>query len=245
MKMDGENSPFVIESFELPALESKIQQLYDGYHSRKSDDDYLGCLMDVLKMRKEMINQQFKSTPKVVLHFERINKLLADNTENLLSKTKQLYQQTKANQLAGDDFYDEFHIEGTVYIEFRGESSLLQIEPDENGGKCNYLSMAEILYFTPNHQCEPLLSFHLHYPEHIPLHLINEQLNDDQFLWKGKENCDDELHRIAKLHHFPYICYALRGLLVHSYYSFSDIIRINNIGCNVKIDWQNKGKQDS
>ena len=106
---DKTSSPFEIESFELPALEAKIQQLYNGYLSSRGDGNFLGCLSDVLGLRKEIINKRFVFTPQAVLQFERINKKLTENSAKLLAKTALLYEQMKANKRMGDDFLDDYH----------------------------------------------------------------------------------------------------------------------------------------
>jgi len=243
--MENPTSPFEIESFELPALEAKIQQLYDGYLSNRGDGDYLGCLNDVLGLRKSILNERFVFTPQAVMHFERINKLMIEQTAKLLAKTETLYEQMKANKKAGDDFLDDFHLEATLEVGYRGEESILILEADENAGECDYNALAEIISFTPNAFCKPLRSFHLHNHETCPFP-PEEMLADNQFLgnWDTEENWDENLLRIPELQHIPYICYALRGLVIHSNYSFSDILRINDIRCEVSVDWRNGGNSD-
>ena len=245
---DKTSSPFEIESFELPALEAKIQQLYNGYLSSRGDGNYLGCLSDVLGLRKEIINKRFVFTPQAVLHFERINKLLMDQTARLLAKTEVLYEQMKANKRTGDDFLNDFHLEACLEVGYSGEESLLKLETDENGGECDYPSMAEIFSFTPSLFCKPLLRFHLHDPDavHCPFN-IEELLHDVQYWenWDNDKNCEQQwLLRIPELEHIPFICNVLRGLVVHSNYSLSDILRINDIRCEVRVDWRNSGNSD-
>ena len=243
---DKTSSPFEIESFELPALEAKIQQLYNGYLSSRGDGNFLGCLSDVLGLRKEIINKRFVFTPQAVLQFERINKKLTENSAKLLAKTALLYEQMKANKRMGDDFLDDYHLEATLEVGYRGEASILTFETDENGGECNYSSMAEILSLMPNFYCKPLLRFHLHNPDevHCPSN-IEELLHNVQYWenWDKDKNWEEQcLLRIPELEHLPSICNALRGLVVHSNYSLSDILRINDIRSEVRVDWRNHGK---
>ncbi len=246
MKQQNATSPFEIESLELPALEVKIQQLYDGYLSTCGDGNYLGCLNDVLGMRKEIINKRFVFTPQAVLQFERINKLLTEKSAKLMAKTAFLYEQMKSNKRTGDDFLDDYHLEATLDVAYRGDDSILTMETDENGGECDYLSMAEIFSLMPNAVSKPLLRFHLHDPDAVQYPFnIDALLRDVQYWenWDKEKNWEEQwLLRIPELEHIPSICNVMRGLVVHSNYSLSDILRINDIRCEVRVDWRNLGK---
>ena len=243
---DKTSSSFEIESFELPALEVKIQQLYNSYMSIHGDSNYLGCLNDILGMRKEIINKRFVFTPQAVVQFERINKLLTEKSAKLIAKTALLYEQMKANKRTGDDFLDDYHLEATLDVAYRGEDSILTMETDENGGECDYSLMAEIFSMMPNSVSKPLLRFHLHDPDAVNCSFnVEELLHDVQYWenWDKEKNWEEQwLLRIPELEHIPSICNALRGLVVHSNYSLSDILRINDIRSEVRVDWRNHGR---
>jgi len=244
MKQNKIITPFEIESFEIPALEAKIKQLHEGYMSSRGGSDYWNCLKDVLSLRKEIINESFEFTPYAVLQIERVNNLLTERTAKMLSKTKWINAQMQAEKQAGDDFLDDYHIEATLEVCFRGEESIFYLETDENAGNSDYAAIAEILSFTPDEKCKPLRSFHLHDPDSVHCPFTDEELlRDEMFVekWNDDPSWDKALLDIPALSHIPYFCYAFRVLYVFSNYSLSDIIRINHVRCDVSVDWRSFG----
>lgn len=231
-----------LETLSLTELEDKIKLLYKIYETCKVNQqkDLLDQLDTYLAERRYRIKKGFVFTPLVVKQIERINKLLTEKSAKLMAKTAFLYEQMKANKRTGDDFLDDYHLEATLDVVYRGENSILTFEPDENAHECDYPSMAEIFSLMPNSVSKPLLRFHLHDPNtlHGPFN-IDALLRDVQH-WENWE--EQWLLRIPELERIPSICNALRGLVVHSNYSLSDILRINDIRCEVSVDWRNHEK---
>ena len=57
-----------------------------------------------------------------------------ESTAKVLQRTGLLYRQMLQFKMKGDEFLDDFDVEGTVAVEFRGEESVLMLDEDENNG---------------------------------------------------------------------------------------------------------------
>lgn len=222
-----------IEKLSLPELEVMIKTLYKEFQrSRAYKDDRLeACLCQ----RKHLINSNFKFTPEVVAHIERVNRILTESTAKVLQRSKLLYRQMVQLKAQGDDFLDDFEVEGTVAVEFCGEESVLTLEEDENNGQSDYVAMADVLEYTQL-AFEYLYSFSLSYRDNANCIATNEELEADHML---ETNWNIELLDAPELSRIEYFCYASHILFVDSNYSISDAIRINDIWNEVKVTHQN------
>ena len=128
-----------IEKLSLPELETRIKELYKEFQrSRAYSDDRLNTC---LSQRKYLINKNFKFTPEAVRHVERVNRILTESTARVLQRTGLLYRQMVQLKAQGDDFLDDFEVEGTVAVHFCGEESVLKLDEDEKKrtvGLCSY-----------------------------------------------------------------------------------------------------------
>lgn len=232
------NSLFEIDSFELPDLEKKILELYVGYFETTLEDkNYLYCMRECLSIRKDIININIEFTPEVVKHIERVNKMLIDSTEKVLTKAGNLYDYMKAQKLAGDEFLDYFIIDATMIVNRLKEESILSFDVDENNGESNYVAISDVLDATKD-EFEYLRRF---YFSEYNYRLGND--NDDDFKKDESlnQNWNISLLDAPELKHIPYICYATHFLFEKTNYSISDIIRINNVSSEIKVTWMNEG----
>lgn len=227
-----------IEKLSLPELEIRIKELYKEFErsdSRK-DDKLDACLTQ----RKHLINKDFKYTPEVISHIERVNRILTESTAKVLQRTGLLYRQMLKLKAEGDDFLDDFEIEGTVSVHFNNEESILSLDEDENNGQSDYVAMAEILDDT-----QPDLKFRMpfsfSYNEDADWQASDEELGiKDRML---ELNWNIELLSAPELSHIEYFCYGSHILFVDSNYSISDAIRVNDVWNEVKVTYQNWGEK--
>ena len=230
------NSLFEIESFSLPALETKILDLYEGYlKSNLEDFDILNCLKDCLLIRKDIINQKFVFTSNAVKHIERLNNLLNNSTVKVLAKAGALNEQMKALKLAGEDFLDEYLIEATMGVTYTNEESILTLEIDENNGESDYHAIAEILQATAE-EFAILRRFFFSDTDNEIFGRNEDESNRDESL---RQNWNFGLLGAPELRYIPYFCYASHILFEESNYSISDIIRINDIRNEITVKWVN------
>lgn len=232
------NSPFEIDSFALPSLEKKILEQFAGYSdSAFEGKDYLYCMRDCLKIRKDIINQKIEFTPEVVKHIERINKMLIDRTAKILTKAGIIYDQMKALRLAGDEFLEYFIIDATMCVNRIDEESIVPFDVDENDGESNYVAMSEVLDFSRD-EFDFLRRFSF---SEYNNRLVND--NDDDFMKDEslRQNWNSSFLGAPELRHIPYIGYATHLLFENSNYSISDIIRIDSVKSEIKVTWMNEG----
>lgn len=227
-----------IEKLSIPELEVMIKELYKEFqrsHDKKNDK-----LNACLSQRKYLINNDFKFTPEAVKHIERVNRILKESTAKVLERTGLLYRQMLQLKMQGDDFLNDFDVEGTVGVEFRGEESVLMLDEDENNGQSDYIEMADVLEYTSG-AFEYLRSFSFQFTENADWQASNKELGikDDML----KVNWNIELLDAPELSTIEYFCYASHLLFVDSNYSISDAIRIKDIWNEVKVTHRSWGEK--
>lgn len=224
-------SAFEIESFEIPALESKIVELYEGYlEGALQDEDIFDCLTDCLQMRKEVINEAIEFTPIIVSQIERVNSLLISTSSNALLKAKMMDWQLNTLKKEYDNFGDDFSIEIKLGIAYKGENSILTLDTDENEGVSNYQAMAEILQASSG-QFNCLRRFIFSASD------WGESFKDESL----RQNWNFGILGAPELRGIKYMGYATHLLFTDTNYSISDIIRINECRSEIMISWNNKG----
>lgn len=227
-----------IEEFSLPELEAKIKELYKQF--QRSNERKNEKLNACLSQRKRLINNNFKFTPDAVKHIERVNRILTEGRAKVLKRCGLLYRQLLQMKNQGDDFLDDFEIEGTVAVRFNSEDSVLTFDEDENNGQSDYVAMAEVLEDTQT-DFECLTSFSLSWYEDAGLQASDEELG---IIDHGLQtNFNYELLGAPELSHIEYFCFASHVLFVDMDYSLSDIIRINDVCNEVKVIHRHCGKK--
>ncbi len=226
-----------LETLSLTELEDKIKLLYKIYETCKLNQqkDLLDQLDSYLAERRYRIKKGFVFTPLVVKQIERINQILTENTAKLLAKANAINQQMLALKRGGDDFLDEYFLEATLEVRYWDESSLLELEVDENEGRSDYHKMAEILQ-------ESRLDGHVrrfmyHDPEAVFQEGYGDGFQEDQML---EFHWNDEVLSAPELSHIPYFCNASHDLFCYHNYSISDIIRMNDFRNIIKVEWENE-----
>ena len=224
-----------IEKLSLPELETMIKEMYKEFQlSNERENEKLNAC---LSQRKRLINNNFIFTPKAVMHIERINRILTEGGWKVFKRCGTIYRQMLQMKRQGDDFLDDFVIEGTVIVRFNNEDSVLMFDEDENNGQSDYVAMAEVLEDTQT-DFECLTSFFFSYREDADLQAIDEELGIiDRSL---KTNFNYELLDAPELSHIEYFCFTSHVLFVDMDYSLSDIIRIYDVWNEVKVTHQNR-----
>ena len=222
-----------MEKISLPELEEKIKEFYKEF--QKSNYYVDERLEFCLSHRKYLINQNFGFTPNVVKHIERINRMLMESTVKVRQRTDLLYQQMVEIKAQGDDFLDDFEVEGTMSVDFQNKDSVLTLDKDENNGQTDYLAMADVLDFTQT-IFRNLCSFLLNDKSDEPENENNDNLAIDYTL---ELNWNIEILNAPELRGIHYLCHASHVLFTDTHYSISDIIRIKNICNEVKVTHRN------
>jgi hypothetical protein len=222
-----------IEKLSLPELEARIKTLHKAF--LRSNDYKDERLIDCLSQRRYLIDKNFKFTPEAVKHIERVNRILTESTAKVLRRTVLLYKLMVQLKAQGDDFLDDFEVEGTVSVMFNNEESILTLDEDENNGQSDYLTMAEVLDDT-QHAFEHLRTFTFFGSDNVNCSATDEERETDNML---ELNWNIELLDAPELSHIAYFCYASHVLFVDSNYSISDAIRINDVWNEVKVTHQN------
>ena len=227
-----------IEKMSLPELEKTIKELYKEFQKSRAykDDRLKACL----NQRKWVINRNFKFTPEAVKHVERVNRLLTEGSAMVLKRCGLLYRQMLKLKQEGDDFLDDFEIEGSMSFPFGDEESLLVLAEDENSGQSDYVAMADVLdYTSPDFGI--LSGFHFSYSEDADWQMSDEELRimDDRLDF----NWNIELLEAPELKVIEYFCYWSHLLFVDMDYSISDVIRLKNFAFEVKVTHQNLGRE--
>jgi hypothetical protein len=177
-------------------------------------------LSDYLYTRQNKMNKAFEWTPENMEKLLRLNQKLIDCFEKIRAEAEQIIKTLKKRIDDKDPFLHDYEIEGRV-IPFI-------LVPDENG------QLSE-----PDEGIERVLmdSFHNDIDLHIHLNEM-EHLDLDRFIYLNKEqNWNDDWRFEGKFsEHF--ISQAIHELYDHSYLSFSDILRINELWAEVDIRHQ-------
>ena len=226
-----------MEQLSLPKLEELIKEQFKIFQKSRNRKDWK--LDMCLSQRKYLINSSFKFTPKAVSHIERINRILTESTAKILKRSRLLYGQMVQLKQQGDDFLDDFNVEGTVSVHFNGDNSVLTLDEDENNGQSDYITMADVLDYTAL-AFEHLREFSFSYNDNPDYPAIDDDSFKDDML---KHNWNIELLSAPELSSIDYFCYASHILFVDSKYSISDAIRVNDIWNEVKVTHQNWGEK--
>ena len=140
----------------------------------------------------------------------------------------------------GDDFLDDFEIEGSMSFPFGDEESVLVLTEDENNGQSDYVAMADVLdYTSPDFGI--LTGFHFSYSEDVDWQMSDAELRikDDRLDF----NWNIELLDAPELKVIEYFCYWSHMLFVDMDHSISDVIRLKNFAFEVKVTHQNWGEK--
>jgi hypothetical protein len=226
-----------MEQLSLPELEELIKEQFKVLQKQRNYRDIK--LNMCLCHRKWLINSNFKFTQNAVSHIERINRILTESTAKVLKRSRLLYGQMVQLKQQGDDFLDDFNVDGSISASFNGEASVLILDEDENHGQSDYIAMAEILNYTQL-AFENLRAFYFSYDDNPECQEIDEDRFKDDML---KLNWNIELLSAPELSSIDYFCYASHILFVDSKYSISDAIRVNDIWNEVKVRHQNWGEK--
>ena len=226
-----------IEKLSLSELEMMIKDLYKGF-PRESTPNY-DKLKTCLSFRKNLINHNFKFTQEAVKHIARVNTMLMEARAKVLSRCNLLYPQMLLLKQQGDEFLDEFEVEGFVTINFRDEDTLVVLDEDENNGQSDYLAMSDVLELTQTKGISALSGFSFRSDDDADLLEYDEKLGfiDSRL----QVNWNFELPDAPELSGIEYFCYNFHILFCGSDYSFSDIIRIRDVRSEVQVTHTNLG----
>jgi hypothetical protein len=201
-----------IEKLSLPELEVMIKELAKNF-PRAASQNY-EKLKACLGHRKNLINHNFKFTPEAVKHIARVNTMLMEARAKVLSRCNLLYRQMLLLKQQGDDFLDEFEVEGFVTINFRDEDTVVTLDEDENSGQSDYVAMSDALELTQSESISALSGFSFRSDDNADCHEYDEKLGfiDSRL----HVNWNFELPDAPELSRIEYFCYNFHVLFCDS-----------------------------
>jgi hypothetical protein len=159
----------------------------------------------------------------------------------VLNRCNLLYRQMLQLLQQGDDFVDEFEVEGSVTINFRDEDTVVILMKDENSGQSDYVAMSDALEYTQTDSMRHTSGFSFPFTGEADLQTSDEELglidSTSNVNWNFEQLNAPELSGIK------YFCYDSHALFCDSDYSFSDAIRIKDVRSEVKVTHTHLGKE--
>lgn len=191
----------------LLATESKIRELVgDNPEFIKSEafntPDKIAVLGNLFDERQLILNRLFQATEEEMCHLKRVNDYLLQLRTRLQERVDKL-----SNDIIADtSFDDDYNIDGHIYLPYNDESSVLKLETDSLYGSDFHLMISALdeYYF--------YLKKRYLWPSACSLNTL-----DDGVSWSN----DERLTGIIICHDFYELCY-------NRYYSYQDIIRLND-----------------
>jgi len=206
-----------LESYPLERLEEMILKRWKVSKEIELDDE----LSDYLYARKRKLNSAFEWTPENMEKLIRLNQKLVECWEKLDVEAKQTLQTIKNRMDKSDDFLQDFNMDAVVQV--------FILVPDEDE------ELDE-----PNEGIEEVLNWVISDNAAVnrgcySLYDLDESSEDIIYLDREQNWNIDFKGRFDE--HF--ISQAIHDLYDHSCWSFPDILRINRLWAELKVDYQN------
>ena len=178
-------------------------------------------LEEYLSERQSKMNENFEWTPENIDKLLALNNKLTTCFEKLVKEATPIFKALQKRLDEKDAFLHDFEIEAKI--------KPFILVPDEDGTLCEPDSGIELILM-----------------ENLPEHILNINLKSDII----EDRLTDNIHFSKKLNwnnsrlfggNFDdhYICYAIHELCDHTFWSFSDILKINHLWSEVKVLFQN------
>ena len=215
-----------IEKLSLPDLEQLITMLNCYKNDNRSK------LKSCFFQRKHLLNDMFEYSPENIERLRRMAVLIKDRTAILHEKGNQLYNQMIQLWSKGsNEPFTDFAIKLSLHVSYNSEDSVLLLEDDGSGS--NYVQMADILDLFHDASTHNLI-----YKDRIdynPERKYQSFQFEDEVGWRFSARYD--FSKFPELQDTP-VYWEFHQLLDHTYYSFQDIIRMNDIWGEVAVIWQ-------
>jgi len=228
-----------------PLLNLSVRELeqmaYVFYGADCPSNNYKLLIRDCMRRRKIKLNAGFVFTQEAIERLRFINDLLQQKQERILSKCVSLGFDFLRERESEKGLPYDVIIEGEIDVRYDSDRPLNHPPVDENNNECDYEKVATILSDYDN-ITSALGRLHC-----IELdETMNSRMTIEAFLEvNGYEPPsfdynDYTVGRYAKQLAAIPVNFAFACLVDHSKYSFSDIIRINDVKEEIKVSLDSK-----
>ncbi len=236
-----------LEGMTLAEVEATAIGFYERWREGHAKQDF-ERLGDCLIHRAGLLNDGFRLTDEEFERFRAVAEMFIEKTAMMHRNARRVYTEAWERLKHGEagDFTD-FNFTASIHVAYDDENSVLEIE-DESGS--DYVKFAEILFDYYSESRNPYaggVSWPMyHEPGYDPDVVPDDAFFRDLFsidLDESGENIDTTWHmwlrdRFPRLLEVP-VCHALHNLFDHSHYSLPDIIRIDDVWSEIRVEWQN------
>lgn len=233
-KIDSFNQTLKEQLLSISELQNKtpenIEQLLKNHYYSWCKQDKNELIRVLLEKRKYLLNKSFEYTPENIENLLRVNRILSEGAEKVLSQAQKLH---KTMQTLNDGFTQDFEIDGTVRVSYNGNESLIDFNPNFDKDKAPFPNPPHIMEIidsaTPTRFPQDLFS--CHYDDR------DREIDDDDIY------CEDgwrfTLRRDCPEFQGNRCSWAFHNLADHSLYALQDIVRINDFWNEVTVIYQN------
>jgi len=207
-----------LTSYSVERLEEMILERWNPVAMDKDEK-----FTDYLYARKWKINNAFEWTPENMEKLILLNQKLVECWEKLDAEAKQTLKTIKKRLDKSDNFLHDFNMEAVI-------SAFIYV-PDENGEFYEADGgIEEVLNFSmPDDGIVNSHRYHICDIDKPPSDII---YLDRKQNWNTHPQFDDKFNE-------HYISQAIHDLYDHTCWSFPDILRINRLWVELKVDYQN------
>ena len=203
------------ENYSVKELEDVIIRLYK--QEKRKRVEFKGELEDALYERQRKLNQSFEWTPENKEKLLLLNQKLIECWEKLDVEARQMLKTIKNRLNKTDNFLQDYNLEAVV------EAAICF--SDENGKCCAAEDCIEEVLNDSLHR-NYAVNYESCFRDDKPIIYLDREQNWNKHHW-FKGNFDE---------HF--ISQAINDLYDDSYLSFPDILKINNLWAEVRVDYQ-------
>lgn len=201
---------------------------------------------DLIGQRKVLLDRMFAATPEEVERMEQVNTLLLQLTRQMYHRSAELYRKV-LGATYDKTFDDDVVVEGSLKYNCDGPKSVLHLSNDRYYGSdfSRMLQIIDWLYFCRTdgfrlEEIENTLTKSIE-PDDTPS-MSDAELEFTDDLNDGTTWAEACLDHPAFKH--ICICHAVHDICTHKSYSISDLLRMNDFWCEVKIMHQHIVEQD-
>jgi len=208
-----------LESLSVEQLEEFILHLYYNRKYRHKTEEVKEKLESALYERQSKINQTFEWTPENKEKFLRLNQKFIECWEKLDIEARQIFKTLKNRFNNQDGFLHDFEIDAYV------TPSIFVDDEDGDYGEA-YDCIEAVLIETHNEN--------IHGKRYY-----GNCSSDEKFLKQGLRLLNYNIDRfLDEKFNEHFISYAMHELYSHSHLSFPDILKINYLSADLRIEHQ-------
>jgi len=228
-----------------PLLNLSVRELeqmaYVFYGADCPSNNYKLLIRDCMWRRQIKLNDLFVFTQAAIERLCFINDLLQQKQERILSKCVSLGFDFLRERESEKGLPYDVIIEGEICVRYDYRHPLNHPEVDENNNESDYEKAAEILSNYDSHTTALGRMHYIELDETMNSHMTIEAfLEVNGYEPTGFEYKDYSLDQYGKQLPAIPVNYAFTCLVDHSKYSFSDIIRINDVKEEIKVSLDSK-----